>query len=853
MGAPTSHEAAPRSSARTALDRGWTLCATAHGEQAPPADSSSWLPIERLAPAAAALLALGQWSLDQAARSFDANDWWYRVRFDAPPDVPPDAPPDSQQGTWLHFDGLATCAHAWLNDVEILRGTNMFVAHACDVTPHIRPGSNELLIRFSALDELLKTRQPRPRWRVPMVAHQQMRWWRTTLLGRTPGWSPPCAVVGPWKDVWLARNAPAQRPVLQSVVEGGVGVVHCSFPRDGSGVDASAPQLAQLQLRRGGRTTVQDLDWNEAARAFEGTLRIADPDLWWPHTHGEPALYDASILLRAREGAHQTTWVAGTVGFRTIDVDTANGDFSVSVNGVPVFCRGAVWTPLDPVTLRSTPDTCRAAVLQARQAGMNMLRVPGTGVYEEDHFYDACDEAGVLVWQDFMFASMDYPADDESFRLSVELEARQQLIRLRSHPCLAVLCGNSEVAQQAAMGGAPRELWRMALFDDLLPALCRQLASDIAYWPSSAYGGAFPHQANEGTTSYFGVGAYLRPLEDAQRSELRFATECLAFANVPSDQTLARIPGGLATRVHHPAWKARSPRDLGAGWDFDDVRDHYVGTLCNEDPTRLRASDHDRYLTLCRMATGEAMASAFGQWRRPGTACAGAMVLMLRDLWAGAGWGVLDDAGRPKAAWYYLKRAMQPVALEIADEGFNGLLIHAINETSQPEALTLEFSAWRDGDVQVARASQPIGIEARGTTSIAVTRLLGYFEDLGYVYRFGPMPCEAIVACLVDKAGRTIAQAFHFPGGLLTRVNGDIGLCATVSQHGSDVWLDVSTRRFASCVHIEMAGFEADDDYFHLPPGATRRIRMKRCDSHAGAGFVHAVNSAQSARIQAIP
>ncbi|MDP3619780.1 MAG: glycoside hydrolase family 2 protein, partial [Ramlibacter sp.] len=361
----------------------------------------------------------------------------------------------------------------------------------------------------------------------------------------------------------------------------------------------------------------------------------------------------------------------------------------------------------------------------------------------------------------------------------------------------------------------------------------------------------------------FGVGAYLRPLEDAQRGDLRFATECLAFAQIPSDQTLARIPGGLATRVHHPAWKARSPRDLGAGWDFDDVRDHYLRTLCDEDPTRLRSSTHDRYLTLGRMAAGEAMASSFSQWRRPGTACSGAMVLMLRDLWAGAGWGVLDDAGGPKAAWYYLKRSMQPIAILVADEGLNGLVIHAINETSQPEALTLEFSAWRDGNVQVARASQPIALEARGTTTIAVTQLLGYFEDLGYAYRFGPMPCEAIVASLVDKDGRLRAQAFHFPGGLLTRLQGEVGLSATVSRlqgvpaaHGaqsSQVWLDVSTRRFASCVHIEMAGFEPDDDYFHLPPGATRRIRMTRSDSRTGSGLVHAVNSAQSARIQTGP
>ena len=129
---------------------------------------------------------------------------------------------------------------------------------------------------------------------------------------------------------------------------------------------------------------------------------------------------------------------------------------------------------------------------------------------------------------------------------------------------------------------------------------------------------AFPHVADAGTTSYYGVGAYERPIADARRSNLRFATECLAFACIPDDAALARMPGGLATRAHHPAWKSRSPRDLGAGWDFDDVRDHYVRELFAEDPMRLRHADHDRYLALGRCAIAEVMGAAYAEWRRAG-------------------------------------------------------------------------------------------------------------------------------------------------------------------------------------------------------------------------------------------
>ena len=262
------------------------------------------------------------------------------------------------------------------------------------------------------------------------------------------------------------------------------------------------------------------------------------------------------------------------------------------------------------VSLSATRGDYARILGQVRDAGMNMLRVGGTMVYESDDFLDLCDQFGILVWQDLMFANMDYPDGDEAFVAGVTTELKQQLERLLPRASVAVICGNSEVEQQAAMWGAPRERWQPRLFHEIVPALLAELSCGVPYWPSSAHGGAFPHQPNHGTTSYYGVGAYLRPLEDARRSEVRFATETLGFANVPEDATLAAMPGGLGLRVHHPGWKLRAPRDLGAGWDFDDVRDFYLKTLFDVDPVQLRYADHDRYLRLSRVVTGEVMASS---------------------------------------------------------------------------------------------------------------------------------------------------------------------------------------------------------------------------------------------------
>jgi beta-mannosidase len=820
---------------REPLRTGWSLCAVPPGGddvQTPPADSD-WLAITTLAPAAAALRELGRWSLDQPPRRFDAEDWWYRLRFDAPVAA-------AGEKLFLGFDGLATIAQVWLNGQPLLSSDNMFVAHEREVGAALKPNDNELLLRFRALDSWLAKRRPRPRWRTPMIENQQLRWARTTLLGRTPGWSPPAAVVGPWQDIWLERRSgPALHDLqLRSELDRGKGIVRVEL--DGDSVEG-----AELVLSRGSFSARQALSRRDGR--LHGELKVDAPVLWWPHTHGEPALYEAALQLK---GGGKVS--LGAIGFRNITVDRENGDFALRVNGVPVFCRGACWTPLDAVSLRATPEALSNAVAQARGLGMNMLRVPGTGVYEDDAFFDACDAQGMLVWQDLMFANMDYPVDDAAFSAGALAEVGQQLARWRARPSLAVLCGNSEVEQQAAMWGAARGLWSSPWFDEVLARVCEKEIPSLVYWPSSAHGGAFPHQASVGTTSYYGVGAYLRPLDDARRVELRFATECLAFANVPQPSAAARLPGAHATRVHHAAWKSRSPRDLGAGWDFDDVRDHYLGVLFGVDPPKLRYADHERYLLLSRITTAEVMAATFAEWRRPASTCRGAMVLMLRDLWAGAGWGLIDDAGVPKASAHGLRRVLQPTAVFLSDEGVNGLSVDVVHERGEALGAELELSVWRNGDVRVATGRAALALAPHSGTTRPVLELFEHFTDLSYAYRFGPLAHDAVVATLTGADGTRLGQAFHFPAGFGLQREADVGLTAQARMtDGGDAELLVGTKRLAQSVYFDIPGFEALDEYFHLVPGEDRRIVLRRIAGHAGlpSGTVHALNSSAACRL----
>ncbi|HTP40594.1 MAG TPA: hypothetical protein VMI92_13595 [Steroidobacteraceae bacterium] len=720
----------------------WQIAASPPG-----AEPDAWQDCAAPATAAATLRALGQWNLDRPARRFDAEDWWWRARFSG-----------RGAGT-LCLDGLATLADVTLNGSHLLHSESMFIAHRLPVQ---LAGDNELLIHCHALDAALATRRPRPRWRVPMLEQQQLRWFRTTLLGRTPGWSPPAAAVGPWRDVRFETDAAPARP--RAWLSGDTGIVEAA---------------GTIEVVRGG-TRIRGA----------GRVEIARPDRWWPHTHGDPALYEVRIEGRA----------AGRVGFRSVE---RNGDFGIAINGVDVFCRGACWMPLDVVSLQASTAQLRAALEQVRAAGMNMLRVSGTAVYESDAFRDLCDELGILVWQDFMCANMDYPPELAPLLLT---EAAQELARWDGRPSLAVLCGNSEGEQQAAMWGAGREAWRMPLFEETLAQCAASRRPDVPYWPSSAHGGAFPHTASEGTTSYYGVGAYLRPLEDARRCGLRFATECLAFANL-----------GRAARD-----PARVPRDLGAGWDFADVRDHYLKLLFQVDPAALRAADPARYAALSRVTSGEVMADTFGEWRRLRSTCRGALIWFLRDLWPCDGWGVVDSDGLPKAAWWALRRALAPLALHISDEGGNGLALHVVNDGPAAVRGPLRLDLWRGGEVAVGGGVRDIEVPAHGALEIAACELLEGFTDLSYAYRFGPPPCELVHASFRG------AEAFHHPVGRSAEPDAALALEARAQWRDGVAELVLGTRRFAQSVAIEIAGYTPEDNYFSLAPGASRTLGLRR-------------------------
>lgn len=801
---------------------GWSWLATPADAAATPAElpeAGEWQEAAVPGTVAGTFRSLGRLD-DTSANAIGQQDHWYRTRLTKP------------LSGRLRFEGLATVSEIWIDGVNRAESSSMFAAVALTVDC---PAGTEIALCFRALAPKLAATPRRSRWRPTMIQPNGLRWFRTSSLGSMPGWCPPGLPTGPYRPVLRieseAGSARIETVDLRTSYDGLIGTVALGLT-----LAAAASQPGSAIMRCAGGEAALQVD---GEGKLAGTLSLPGIAPWFPHTHSEPALHDLTLLLDGE------TIELGRIGFRSLEIERGDDGegFGLIVNGVPVFCRGACWSNADVTTLAGGRAAYEPWLRLAREAGMNMIRLPGVMTYEDDTFFALCDELGIMVWQEMMLANFDYPQSDAGFRAAIKAEAEALLGRTQGSPSLAVLCGGSEVFQQSAMLGAPPETWSGPVFDEVLPEAVARLRPDIAYIPNSPSGGPLPFVADKGVTHYYGVGAYMRGLDDARRANVRFAAESLAFANVPEEISLRS--GRPPAITHHPDWKRGVPRDAGASWDFEDVRDHYLERLYGLDPARLRREDPERYFALSRATVAEVMEETFAEWRRPGSPTSGALVWLLQDLQPGAGWGVIASDGEPKSAWHGLARAFRPVQLALTGEGLNGLALHVINERPEPLVATVELTCWRAGEVAVVQAKHEIALVPQSAKTLAAFDLIGRFFDIAYAYRFGPPGHDVTSAVLRDAAsGAVLAEAFHFPLGR-GHERHHCGLAAQLEREGDDWSLVLSTRRFAQSVEIVDHGWRPEQNWFHLAPGEPRRVRLRSRAGVGGApaGEVRAVNA----------
>ncbi len=799
-------------------------------------DDFDWIPASVPGTVAQAMSAAGRWSLGDQF-DFDSRDYWYKTEFKLLE--------SEQQRSLLHLDGLATLCEVWVNGRRVVESDNMFLAHQVDISDFVQ-ADNSLYLCFRSLTAALAQRRARPRWKTGLVDRQQLRWFRTTLLGRIAGWTPPVAPVGPWKAISISQQLTPLNVNVMPVLHGKRGVVQ--FSCDLNHVDGE-PVTAVLSVN--GTEVTLDLKELDSGSHVYGELHLDNVTPWLPHTHGTPQLYEASLSIKTPTTARLHP--LAPVGFKKVAIDRSNNNFSIVVNGKKIFCRGACWTVNDIVSLMGDLRSLERTLLLMRDAGANMIRIGGTMVYEQDRFYQLCDELGMMVWQDFMFANMDYPVEDEDFNASIISEARQLLTRLRKHVCVTIYCGNSEVEQQVAMLGMPAEIGSNDFFRSQLAALCREHHPAVPYLTSTPSGGDLPFHTDVGVTHYYGVGAYRLPVSDVRQHQVKFSPECLGFSNMPVAQTRNGLFDGKIPVIHHPKWKERVPRDSGAGWDFEDIRDHYLAQRFLVNPVRLRSEDNAFYLALSEIISGEVMAQVYAEWRSKQSCCAGALVWFLKDLWPGAGWGVIDSRGLPKAVYYYLKRSWQPVNVAITDESLNGLHIHINNETERELSGELEVLLLNEFSTVIASKKVAVVIVPGSIARVRLDQLLAMFLDTTYTYRFGPSKHVVVAARLTDSAGSELGCAHYFPDDSLPRIEDRVKLEAEMAASGDDGYLlRLLCDKSLYAVNIDIPGFLPDENFFHLLPGVEKTVRIFRDNHHVKKirGYVGAVNLRDDIRIK---
>lgn len=739
------------------------------------------------------------------------TDWWFRTTLTL------DAPGD---GHVLRFDGLATFATVWLDGREL--GSHATAMRALDLAlDGVGAGDHDLVVVCRGLSTFEPPSRPRQRWKTRLVPDARLRWIRTPLFGHMPGWTPPWPVVGPYRDVRVLA------PFDDDLVASGA-----RWTTDQSGIVAWTidtqvdPSATHAWTTIGDRTI--DLAITDGRVHGAGSV---DLPRWWPHTHGTPILHTWALHLRGAAGERVVP--LGRIGARSLHARTDDGGFTLHVNDVALFARGAVWTPLDAARAWAAPETLRHALEQLRDAGCNTIRLPGITVPEQAELHDLCDELGILVWFDLPYANFDHPFEHEGFGAEARREAVAHLDALGRHASTAVVCGGSEVHQQAAMYGIAADKRHVPFLEDELPALVAAAGLRAPVVPSTPWGGGLPFQVNSGVSHYYGVGAYRRPLDDARHAGVRFTSECLAFAHVPAGETLEAWTDGELLAPHDPRWKARVPRDRGVGWDFEDTRDHYVRVLSGTEPADVRASDIARYLDLGRAATAEAVDAALRDLRRPTSGCAGALVFTLRDPWHGAGWGFVDVTGRPKSAWYVLARRFAPRTCWLTDDGLSGLGLHVANDAGEPLDATVELRIVGRSGHTIDDAKVAVTLPAHATWSSSSTEVFATFHDLTWAYRFGPLEHVAVIATLRADDGTELATDVWMPTSALATPLPEPGLTAAVVDDEPDdgdpdrVVLEVRAGSFAPWVHLDVPGWAPSDDWFHLPADTPRRVSLR--------------------------
>ena len=621
----------------------------------------------------------------------DKKDWEYRTEFTVSEEI------GEKVNQRITFTGLDTYADVYLNGEKLGSTDNMFRTWRFDVEGKLKVGRNELHIVFAS--PTLKGREEMERYglRLPADNDQSVRGGmgddRVSVYTRKApyhygwDWGPRLVTSGIWRPVILEawndvkvedvfiRQPSVTKEMAQLVAE------VC--------VNSDKQQNVTMAIMNEGKVLLREQkELKKGENKISIPYVIQNPRLWWSNGLGEQNLYDFTIQVTSGGGMVAEKKV--TTGLRSLKLvrqkDQWGESFGFELNGVPVFAKGANAIPNDVFLPRVTRDLYEKMVLDAANANMNMIRIWGGGIYEDDAFFEFCDKYGIMVWQDFMFACAMYPGNQE-FLASVRLEAIDNVTRIRNHPSIALWCGNNENALAWRHGAPGGWGWKNAfskeeqdtvfkayytVFHEILPEVVNDYTDGDDYWPSSPMAGPEPDQHGlDGTTSgdqhYWGVWHGFRPLESFDEVTTRFCSE-YGFQSFPEMSTIETYALPEDYDIESEVMKSHQRSYIGNGRILDYMKMYY------------RVPDEfEQFIYMTHVLQGLSTKMGIEAHRRNMPYCMGSLIWQINDCWPVASWSTTDYYHKWKAAHYVMRDCFKEVIVASKWEG-DTLAIYAVSD-----------------------------------------------------------------------------------------------------------------------------------------------------------------------------
>lgn len=759
----------------------------------------------------------------------EKEDWLYRTSFVVSEEEM------SAEGTFLVFEGLDTYADVFLNGALLLKADNMFVGYRVPVKSVLKKGENKLVIRFrSPIWEAM------PQWESNgfdyPADNDHFPQKLSVFTRKAPysyGWDWGIRMVtcGIWRPVYLEfvnKAVVEDYFVHQTSVSAVRAEVDNQIEINNIGNDRQQA-LVRVTYRYPGETdksVEKKVELQPGQNNVSLPLSVESPHLWMPNGWGEPALYEfeASVWVDGQ----QVSQKSHQIGFRQVRVvqekDKEGMSFYFEVNGVPMFAKGTNLIPSDALLPRVTRARYARLLEDAQISHMNMIRVWGGGIYEDDAFFEEADKRGILIWQDFMFACTTYP-HDSAFLHRVSEEAEYNIKRLRNHASLAMWCGNNEIYEGLRYWGwkekyTPEVYQQMlegydVLFRHLLPAKVKELDPGRFYLEGSPYEANWgrPESWKIADSHNWGTWYGQKPFESLDAEIPRFMSE-YGFQAFPEMKTIRTFASPEDYELESPVMNAHQKSTIGNALIKKTMALYYPVPEKFEDLV---------YMGL--VLQGQGMRHGMEAHRRNRPYCMGSLPWQLNDSWPVVSWSAIDYYGNWKAMQYQTRRAFAPVLVNAIREG-EKLRVYVLSDCLKAEKVTLQLE-WTDFQGKIHRRQQVEGMLPVNASEVF------YEEDRQKAFAACDTTASYLRMTLKGKQSRKVLsdevyypvypKYQHLPQAKIS--------CKKVLKDGT-CELTLKSSQLARDVFIEIPvqGVRFSDNFFDLLPGVTKKVTVTSAD-----------------------